>query len=222
MSRAGISPIRLAATSLIGIAFVFFGLFGPANASGARHSAHAPGSVLPPIGQDVLAQLSGHAEVTSGSRSCSAALTGSLTEQVVGQDPASGTDTVAENGFRLTGTESCGAAHAPADAVTVTQSTGDQRGTLTVVQQFPPRYQQSLVLDLTVSLAPAAGSTAGPTVLTSHRPVTLTGTPNTFPPQGEGYRLAQPVDLVASAKPDTPVATVTAFPVTISTGTGSS
>lgn len=179
------------AAALLGSVLGSVLLTGPAN-------AHVDG-VLPPIGAQVSAPVSGQVTFSLSGRSCAATVSGSLTERVDSQNPATATDTVTVTAFGLSGTRQC------TEGGTVSQDTiglaagAPASGSLAVVQQFPPKYQQTLAVNLTMTSSD--GTFSGPTT------ADFTGTPTAFPPRSTPYQLSQPVQLGA--------ATISGFPLTV-------
>ncbi|WP_205215191.1 hypothetical protein [Amycolatopsis albispora] len=90
----------------------------------------------------------------------------------------------------------------------------DAKSLLTLKNRFPPRYEQTTVLNFTMTVDTGA-RTHEPLVLTTKEPAQLIGRLTQFPPRGDLYRLQNPVDLVLPDNPDTTIATIERFPVKI-------
>lgn len=96
---------------------------------------------------------------------------------------------------------------------------------LTMTQQFPPRFEQIVFLDLNISIenppeglrervAPR-GARQEPLVLTTKNPIELNGQLKNFPPRGAKYELREPVELVPENDQSTTIARALGLPVTI-------
>ncbi|WP_410593705.1 hypothetical protein [Amycolatopsis sp. lyj-23] len=78
-------------------------------------------------------------------------------------------------------------------------------------QQFPPRYEQIMVLSFTMTVD-QPDARREPLVLVTKNPAQLVGRLTQFPPRGDLYQLQNPVDLVLPDEPDTTTATIQKFP----------
>nr|WP_198152015.1 hypothetical protein [Kibdelosporangium sp. MJ126-NF4]CEL22866.1 hypothetical protein [Kibdelosporangium sp. MJ126-NF4]CTQ90006.1 hypothetical protein [Kibdelosporangium sp. MJ126-NF4] len=91
---------------------------------------------------------------------------------------------------------------------------------LKLTQKSPPLYEQTLVLDFTMTIDQPDDRNARrpePLVLTSKSPMVLVGTNLIqFPPKGKIHKLKNPVDLILPEDPDTTLATIEKFPVKLS------
>jgi hypothetical protein len=87
---------------------------------------------------------------------------------------------------------------------------------LKLTQNFPPRYENLLVLNFTLTIDAIGGDRADvPLVLETRNPAVLIGNLTQFPPRGDLYRLQNPVDLVLPDAPDLTIATIDRFPVKV-------
>lgn len=100
---------------------------------------------------------------------------------------------------------------------------------LRLVKGFPPRFEQLMVLNFTMTIDQPEEMLRGlgirsskayePLVLTTKDPAKLIGSLTQFPPKGDLYKLQNPVDLVL---PDDtraePLATIERFPVKVGGG----
>lgn len=97
---------------------------------------------------------------------------------------------------------------------------------LRMVSQYPPRWEQTMFLDFTLTIENppeetmrrALGVTpkqSEPLVLTTKNPGMLVGQLSHFPPRGELYQLQNPIDLVLPDNPDETVASIDKFPVKV-------
>ncbi|ASU79984.1 hypothetical protein CDG81_18880 [Actinopolyspora erythraea] len=86
------------------------------------------------------------------------------------------------------------------------EQNADVSSSLTMTQQFPPRFEHTVSLDLRISIenppeelrervAPR-GAQQEPLELATEEPVELVGQPRSFPPRGAQYESQGPVDLV--------------------------
>jgi hypothetical protein len=98
---------------------------------------------------------------------------------------------------------------------------------LKMVSQYPPRWEQTMFLDFTMTIENPPSDTMGralgvsmnrasePLVLTTKNPGKLVGQLTSFPPKGELYRLQNPIDLVLPDNPDETIASLDKFPVKV-------
>jgi hypothetical protein len=97
---------------------------------------------------------------------------------------------------------------------------------LTMVSQYPPRWEQTMFLDFTLTIERPPEETmrralgvqprqSEPLVLTTKNPGKLVGQLSEFPPRGELYRLQNPIDLVLPDNPDETIASIDKFPVKV-------
>ncbi|MGA6168253.1 hypothetical protein [Amycolatopsis magusensis] len=86
---------------------------------------------------------------------------------------------------------------------------------LKLTQPFPPRYEQTMVLNFTMTIVQPGARIDQPLVLTTKEPAVLVGQLTQFPPRGDFYQLQNPVDLVRRDAPDTTLATIQTFPVQV-------
>jgi hypothetical protein len=101
----------------------------------------------------------------------------------------------------------------------------DPKSLLRIVQSYPPRFEQIMVLNFTMVIEQpqAMLATAGirsskayePLILTTKDPAKLIGSLTQFPPRGDLYQLQNPVDLIDLENPDNVVATIQKFPVKV-------
>lgn len=101
----------------------------------------------------------------------------------------------------------------------------DPKSLLRLTQQFPPSFEQVMVLSFTMvidqpqEMLRMAGIRSSkayePLILTTKDPGKLIGTLTQFPPKGDLYQLQNPIDLVDLENPDTTVATIQKFPVQV-------
>ncbi|MGW7545202.1 hypothetical protein ACWGKQ_29455 [Streptomyces sp. NPDC054770] len=89
----------------------------------------------------------------------------------------------------------------------------DSASLLRLTQQFPPKYECSLVLSPCTMVIEQPGSE--PLVLTTKNRFTLVGQLTQYPPRGDLFQLQQPVDFVDLEDPDTVVATIQKFPAKV-------
>jgi hypothetical protein len=89
----------------------------------------------------------------------------------------------------------------------------DAKSLLRLTQNFPPRYEQTMVLSFTMTIDQP--DRAEPLILTTKDPAVLIGNLTQFPPRGDLYQLQNPVDLVLPDDPDTTIATIQKFPVKV-------
>jgi hypothetical protein len=218
--------MRAATGAALGIAGLLVLAPAPARAAQAPYRTSAA-SELPQVGEQDTEPLAGDFTFTLNGRQCHARVAGSVKEDVTAQDPAAGTDTVAEEGLRLQGSENCGRGsdqtRAGGGTITIEQNNADvdAKSLLRLTQQFPPKFEQIMVLSFTMTIDQPDDSDnqvrAGhePLVLTTKDPAKLIGTLTQFPPRGDLYQLQNPVDLVDSTNPDTTLATIEKFPVKV-------
>ncbi|MEW1860621.1 hypothetical protein AB0399_09590 [Streptomyces sp. NPDC088194] len=86
----------------------------------------------------------------------------------------------------------------------------DVRSTLTLTQQFPPRYVERDELSFSAVFEPKDGGE--PLVLVTKEPMVLTASLTQYPARGDQYRLDKPVDLVDPEHPDNVEAVLKTFP----------
>ncbi|MFD3590035.1 hypothetical protein [Streptomyces sp. NPDC058683] len=93
-------------------------------------------------------------------------------------------------------------------SITIEQSDIDVEpaSLLKVTQQYPPKYECSLVLSPCTMVIQQPGSE--PLILTTKNQFTLIGQLTQYPPRGDLFQLQQPVDFVGMEDPDTVVATI--------------
>lgn len=101
----------------------------------------------------------------------------------------------------------------------------DAKSLLRLTQQFPPRFEQTMVLSFTMvidqpqEMLRMAGIRSSkayePLILTTKNPAQLVGQLTQFPPRGDLYQLQNPVDLIDLENPDVTVATIQKFPVKV-------
>lgn len=101
----------------------------------------------------------------------------------------------------------------------------DPKSLLRLTQQFPPKFEQIMVLSFTMvidqpeAMLRMAGIRSSkaydPLILTTKDPAKLVGQLTQFPPKGDLYQLQNPVDLIDLENPDTTVATIQKFPVKV-------
>lgn len=195
-----------------------------AVAAPATQAAPAPGG-LPPIGAEIpFSMLSADTPVTIRGHQYSVDFRGGMRVRVEPNpdDPANSVR-LRVTGFRMTGelpsTESTAQ---PGGTVTLEQDDADvdARSLLRLTQQFPPKYEQIMVLSFAMIIdqpgdQPGPRAAAEPLVLTTREPAKLVGTLSQFPPRGDLYQLQNPVDLVLPDQPDTTIATIAKFPVKV-------
>ncbi|MEU1408378.1 hypothetical protein ABZ471_39820 [Streptomyces sp. NPDC005728] len=87
----------------------------------------------------------------------------------------------------------------------------DPASLLRLMQQFPPRYECTLVMSPCTMVIDQPGSE--PLTLSTKDTFTLTTQLTQYPPRGDLFQLKKPVDFVAPDKPDIVVATIQKFPV---------
>ncbi|ORT55443.1 hypothetical protein [Streptomyces sp. CB03238] len=89
---------------------------------------------------------------------------------------------------------------------------------LKVVQHFPPQLSATMFLSFTLTIQSPPGATAArePLVLRTKEPAVLQS-PNLdrFPPDGDLYRLQNPIQLVSPDNLDDVIATIDKFPVSV-------
>ncbi|SFD62050.1 hypothetical protein SAMN04487819_101350 [Actinopolyspora alba] len=108
--------------------------------------------------------------------------------------------------------------------VRVEQNAG-ANSSLTMTQQFPPRFVQSMLLDLNISIenppeglreqVDPRGTQQGPLVLTTKNPAQLVGELKQFPPRGAEYESQEPVELVPEDDQSTTIGRVLGLPVMV-------
>lgn len=222
---------RAAASGALGIAGLVALMPTMAHATAPSRPAVralAAAGELPPVGERDTEPLASDFVFTIGGQTCRAHVTGSVEDDITGQDAAHGTDTVTEKDLRLRGTDTCGnpdgqtRADSPG-SITIEQNDLDVDGTslLRLTQNFPPKYEQVMVLSFTMVIdqpegaASRAGRAYEPLVLTTKDPAKLVGTLTQFPPRGDIYQLQNPVDLIDLDDPGVTVATIQKFPVKV-------
>jgi hypothetical protein len=89
----------------------------------------------------------------------------------------------------------------------------DSASLLRLTQQFPPKYECSLVLSPCTMVIEQPGSE--PLVLITKNRFTLIGQLTQYPPRGDLFQLQTPVEFVDRENPDTVVATIEKFPVKV-------
>jgi len=86
---------------------------------------------------------------------------------------------------------------------------------LELTQTVPPTFRQTMFLDFTVTIEKPPGG-GPPLVLSTTKTAQLLNDNLTqFPPQGDVYRLQEPVELAPVDAPDQVVAKLLEFPVTV-------
>lgn len=83
---------------------------------------------------------------------------------------------------------------------------------LRLTQRFPPRYEQIMVLDFTMTIDQPERRVDELLVLTTKDPAKLIGNLTQFPPKGDLYQLQNPVDLIDLENRDSTIATILKFP----------
>ncbi|MFB9689501.1 hypothetical protein [Amycolatopsis plumensis] len=176
--------------------------------------------VLPPIGQEI--ELTGDAPDTPLQIRDSAEsvhFTGGLRVKVEADpdDPLT-SRRLQVSGMRFTGNLADGGGDGRArqgGTITIEQNDVDvdAKSLLKLTQKFPPRYEQIMVLNFTMTIDQP--DRAEPLVLTTKDPAKLIGQLTQFPPSGDIYQLQNPVDLVLPDNPDDTVATLQQFPVKV-------
>ena len=101
----------------------------------------------------------------------------------------------------------------------------DAKSLLRLTQQFPPMFEQTMVLSFTMTIDNPEKYLRGagirtskayePLVLTTKDPGRLLGSLTQFPPKGDLYQLQNPIDLVLPDNPDRTIATIDRFPVKV-------
>lgn len=101
----------------------------------------------------------------------------------------------------------------------------DPKSLLRLIQQYPPQFEQVMVLSFTMVIEQPAAMLrmAGirssrayePLILTTKNPAKLIGKLAQFPPTSDLYQLQNPVDLIDLENPDITVATIEKFPVKV-------
>lgn len=225
ITRLRTASVRAAAGGALGIAGLLAFTTAPAHAAGPAHRAAA--SELPPVGAQGTEPLAGDFDFTLNGRQCHAHAAGSVNEYVTAQDDAATTDTVAEGGLKLRGTETCGSGSrtraASGGSITIEQNDVDvdPKSLLRITQSFPPKFEQIMVLSFTMVIENPETSNDHarahhePLILTTKDPAQLVGSLTQFPPRGDLYQLQNPVDLIDLENPDTVVATIQKFPVKV-------
>ncbi|KAI8867850.1 hypothetical protein GQ42DRAFT_50108 [Ramicandelaber brevisporus] len=129
---------------------------------------------------------------------------------------------VSLSGFRMTAKlPSKSAVRAGGDGETITIEQSDVDVTpgslLKMTQQFPPKFEQIMVLSFTMTIdqPDLMLRKREPLVLTTKDPAILVGKLTQFPPMGDIYQLQNPIDLVLPDNPDTTIATIEKFPVKV-------
>lgn len=227
ISRFGQAGVRAATGAALGIAGLFVLTPAAAHAATPMHR-DAAADELPPVGEQVDEPLDSDLVFTVNGRQCHAHVAGSIEEDVIAQDRADETDTLEETGLRLRGPEACDfgseQAREGGGAVTIEQNDidVDAKSLLRLTQQFPPKYEQIMVLSFTMTIDQPEGASNNqaregyePLILTTKDPAKLIGQLTQFPPRGDLYRLQNPVDLVDLENPDVTVATIQKFPVKV-------
>lgn len=101
--------------------------------------------------------------------------------------------------------------------VTISQSDIDVTplSLLELTKTLPPTFRQTMFLDFTVTIEKPPGG-GPPLVLSTTKTAQLLNDKLTrFPPQGDVYRLQEPVELAPIDAPDQVVAKLLQFPVTV-------
>lgn len=215
---------RAVASGTLGIAGLLALTPAMAHAATPPHRA-AAANELPPVGERDTEPLAGGFAFTLNGQQCHANVAGSVNEYVIAQDAADDADTVVEGGLKLRGTEACDSGsnqtRASGGTVTIEQNDVevDPNSLLRITQHFPPKYEQLMTLSFTMVIdqpeASNARASAEPLILTTKDPAQLIGKLTQFPPNGDLYRLQNPIDLVDLENPDTTVATIEKFPVKV-------
>jgi hypothetical protein len=91
----------------------------------------------------------------------------------------------------------------------------DPKSLLTQTSQSPNRYDNTVVLDFTMTIDDPSQREREPLVLVTKNQQILRATLNRFPPAGDLYQQQNPVELVLPDDPDTVVAVIEHFPVKI-------
>jgi hypothetical protein len=184
-------------------------------------------SVLPKVGSYITVPLGDELEFVIGGKKCDAKVAGSVGEDVTAQDPTHLTDTVQEQGFFEKGSYACASGsnqtRAGGGTITIEQNDidVDAKSLLRLTQQFPPKFEQVMVLSFTMTIdQPDASNIQAraadqPLVLETKNPAKLVGQLTQFPPRGDLYQLQNPVDLVLPDEPDITIATIQKFPVKV-------
>ncbi|WP_406451165.1 hypothetical protein OH768_07125 [Streptomyces sp. NBC_01622] len=223
-ARFGITGSRAAAGAVAGMAGLVCLAPPMAQAMPSLRPATRPqadAAELPPVGEVDYEPLAGDFEFTLNGHTCRAHVAGSVEEDVLAQDAAHRTDTVAEKHLTMRGGETCGSGRTPGGSITIEQNDADvdPKSLLRLTQAFPPKYEQIMVLSFTMVIEQPTDNKARaarePLILTTKDPAKLIGSLTQFPPKGDLYQLQNPVDLVDLEHPDTVVATIEKFPVKV-------
>ncbi|MFE9749004.1 hypothetical protein ACFYOT_29200 [Saccharothrix saharensis] len=101
----------------------------------------------------------------------------------------------------------------------------DAKSVLRLMSTFPPKFEQLMVLDFTMTIdnPEAVLRSAGvrttvpsePLVLSTKNPVQLTSKLAKFPPRGDIYKLQNPMELVLPDNPDTTIVKIDSFPIKV-------
>ncbi|WBB57675.1 hypothetical protein O7599_18480 [Streptomyces sp. WMMC500] len=186
----------------------------PATAApGLAPAAAAAQPGLPPIGAEIpQSMLAADTPMLIGEELVSVDFRGGI-RQRADVNPADPINSVRMRtvGFRVTADlPSADGAESPG-TITLEQSDVDveAESTLTRTQQFPPRYEQRDVIPFTAAIEREGSD---PVVLEARKPMVLLGRLTQFPPRGDLYQLAEPVELVDPENPETVVAVLEKFP----------
>ncbi|MFJ7964541.1 hypothetical protein [Streptomyces sp. NPDC096324] len=88
----------------------------------------------------------------------------------------------------------------------------DAKSTLSLTQQFPPKYEHRDILSFTMIFDQPEGD---PVVTVTKEPMVLIGQLTQYPPRGDLYQLEKPVELVDPEDETKVIAVIEKFPVKV-------
>ncbi|MFD8599853.1 hypothetical protein ACFV1L_33085 [Kitasatospora sp. NPDC059646] len=163
---------------------------------------------LPPIGAEIPCSSIADASLQMGSDTVQVTLRGGFKHRA----EANPDDPARSVRMRLTGLKYSG--EIPGDTVTLELdgSDADPKGLLTQTQKFPPKFEHRVDLSTCTLTFARPGSTL---VLTPKGDAVLVARLSQFPPRGDLYELAAPVEFVDPAMPDSIAAVLEKFPAKV-------
>lgn len=202
-------------TAVVTAAMTVLAAAGAAGAAPDETPEQAPPS-LPAVGEtfDLALATEGIELTINDAKRVTTPLKGSVTFTIEeSHDPTGQSVLATPSGFKLSGqVEQSGG------GITIEQDSVNANSLLKLTQQYPPKYEQIMALNFTVVIdlpQESAAEQSEPLVLTTKNPSRFVGNPTQFPPQGDVYKLQNPIDLVVPDDPDQDIGTIDKFPLKI-------
>jgi hypothetical protein len=212
---------------LLCVAITAVGIGGASVAQAAPAAPLAPSPLLPPIGAEIpMSMAANNVPLQLRGSLVSVDFKGGIKVRV----EANPNDPVNSVRLRVIGFKMWAPLPATQDSrqggsITIEQNDVDvdPQSLLRITQQYPPKFEQTMVLSFTMVVEQPEASSSGktvqrmtePLILTTKDPAKLIGALTQFPPKGDLYQLQNPVDLIDLENPDTTVATIQKFPVKV-------